>query len=359
MASVRSTIELVITGSTRGLGAAAAEARAMAERIAAAEDRVSDARRRSAEAESRVADVEARLAGARAQHTAALSQIGVAETNLEQARARGGLHHPADTGRGPTGGLRRGGASAETIARAEADIARVRTEADTAAQNLQRAEAQLERARANASRRAGDIAALEERLAQARGNAFRSSEDLARAERDLAATRRRGTDDMNRQRDGILGIFDALGRLADAFSGADGASTSLLSKLAALNSVFSTIGGPIVQAVVGLAQFAAIMGALGEIVGVVGGLIGQALAGVPALLLAIGAAAGTVFLGLDGIKKAAEVMTPAFDKLKASVSEVFVRQLTPAFRDLAAAIPKLTDGFRFIAVALSTASPSR
>jgi hypothetical protein len=158
---------------------------------------------------------------------------------------------------------------------------------------------------------------------------------------------------MNRQRDGILGIFDALGRLADAFSGADGASTSLLSKLAALNSVFSTIGGPIVQAVVGLAQFAAIMGALGEIVGVVGGLIGQALAGVPALLLAIGAAAGTVFLGLDGIKKAAEVMTPAFDKLKASISEVFVRQLTPAFRDLAAALPKLTDGFRFIAVALS------
>jgi NAD(P)-dependent dehydrogenase (short-subunit alcohol dehydrogenase family) len=52
MASVRSTIELVITGSTRGLGAAAAEARAMAERIAAAEDRVSDARRRSAEAET-------------------------------------------------------------------------------------------------------------------------------------------------------------------------------------------------------------------------------------------------------------------------------------------------------------------
>jgi hypothetical protein len=354
MASVRSVIELAVIGSTRGLNAAAAEARAMAERIAAAEDRVSDARRRSAEAESRVADVEARLAGARAQHTAALSQIGVAETNLARARENSsGSTTRLSQAEDRLEALRRGGASAETIARAEADIARVRTEADTAAQNLQRAEAQLERARANASRRAGDIAALEERLAQARGNAFRSSEDLARAERDLAAVRRRGTDDMNRQRDGILGIFDALGRLADAFSGADGASTSLLSKLAALNSVFSTIGGPIVQAVVGLAQFAAIMGALGEIVGVVGGLIGQALAGVPALLLAIGAAAGTVFLGLDGIKKAAEVMTPAFDKLKASVSEVFVRQLTPAFRDLAAAIPKLTDGFRFIAVALS------
>ena len=79
MASIRSTIELVITGSTRGLNAAAAEARAMAQRIAEAEDRVSDARRRSAEANSRVADVEARLNAARQQHQAALSQVGVAE----------------------------------------------------------------------------------------------------------------------------------------------------------------------------------------------------------------------------------------------------------------------------------------
>jgi predicted nucleic acid-binding Zn-ribbon protein len=354
VASVRSTIELIITGSTRGLGAAAAEARAMAERIAAAEDRVSDARRRSAEAESRVADVEGRLAGARAQHTAALSQIGVAETNLEQARARaGGSTTRLTQAEERLESLRRGGASAETIARAEADIARVRTEADTVAQNLQRAEAQLERARANASRRAGDIAALEERLAQARGNAFARSEDLARAERDLAAARRRGTDDMNRQRDGILGIFDALGRLADAFSGADGASTSLLAKMAALNSVFSTIGGPIVQAVAGLLQMVAILGALGEIVGVVGGLIGQALAGVPALLLAIGAAAGTVALGMDGIKKAAEVMKPAFDKLKAAVSDTFEKGLTPAFRQLASILPQLTPRFQGIAQALS------
>jgi hypothetical protein len=354
VASVRSTIELIITGSTRGLGAAAAEARAMAERIAAAEDRVSDARRRSAEAESRVADVEARLAGARAQHTAALSQIGVAETNLARARENSsGSTTRLSQAEERLEALRQGGASAETIARAEADIARVRTEADTAAQNLQRAEAQLERARANASRRAGDIAALEERLAQARGNAFRRSEDLARAERDLAAARRRGTDDLNRQRDGILGIFDALGRLADAFSGADGASTSLLSKLAALNSVFSTIGGPIVQAVVGLAEFAALAGAIGEIVGVLGGLIGQAFAGVPALLLAIGAAAGTVFIGLDGIKKAAEVMTPAFDKLKAAVSATFERGLTPAFQQLASILPQLTPRFQGIAQALS------
>lgn len=354
MASVRSTIDLVIYGATRGLNAAAAEARRMAERVAAAEDRVSDARRRSAEAESRVADVEARLAGARDRHTAALSQIGVAETNLARVRDQSGsattrLQQAEDR----LEALRRGGASAETIARAEADIARVRTEADTAAQNLQRAEAQLERARANASARAGDIAALEERLAQARGNAFRASEDLARAENDLNVIRRRGTNDLDRQRDGVLGVFDAFRNLAQAFSGADGASTSLLAKLGALHNLFSTIGGPIVQAVVGLLEFAAVMGAIVEIVGVVGGVIGQALAGVPALLLAIGAAAGTVALGMDGIKKAAEVMKPAFDKLKAAVSDTFQRALTPAFQQLASILPQLTPRFQGIAQALS------
>ena len=353
MASIRSTIDLIITGSTRGLNAAAAEARRTAERIAAAEDRVAEARRRSAEAESRVADVEARLAGARARHTAALNQIGVAETRLEALRANSAIRTSRlGEAEAELARVRQNGTS-EQIEAAERRIAQVRQEADLGARQLQAAEAQLERARANATARAGEITALEERLAQARGRAFRESEALAQAEERLRLIRRRGTDDINRQRDGILGIFDAFGRLAQAFSGADGASTSLLAKMAALNSVFSSIGGPIVQAVIGILEIIAVMGALGEIVGVVGGLIGQALAGVPALLLAIGAAAGTVALGMDGIKKAAEVITPAFDQLKRDVSEVFVRQLTPAFRDLAAALPKLTDGFRFIAVALS------
>jgi hypothetical protein len=269
VASVRSTIELVITGATRGLGAAAAEARAMAQRIAEAEDRVTEARRNQADASSRVAEAEARL---------------------------------------------------------------------------------------NQARRSGNpdaVAAASERLARARNDEFRSSEALAQAEARLAAVRRRGTDDMNRQRDGILGVFDAFSRLADAFSGADGASTSLLSKLGALNSVFSSIGGPIVQAVIGILEIIAVMGALGEIVGVVGGLIGQVFAGVPAILLAAAAAVGTVMLGLDGIKKAAQAAEPAFNRLKTAISGTFQRELTPVFKDLAGLLPKLTAGFQDIAVAIS------
>jgi predicted nucleic acid-binding Zn-ribbon protein len=355
MASVRSTIELVITGATRGLGAAAAEASAMADRIAAAEDKVSEARTRSAAAEDKVHVAEERLQAVRAGQEAALSRIGVAETNLERVRATAGEATTRLAGaQADLDAVRaRSGATAQEIADAESRVNQVRTESDQASRRLQAAEAQLASARANAARSSSQVASAEAEIRRARSEAVRASEDLARRENDLNAIRRRGTDDMDRQRSGILGIFDALGGLVDAFTGADGAATSLGAKMGALNSVFSSIGGPIVQSVVGLVQFAAILAAIGEIVGVVGGLIGQAFAGVPVLLLAAAAAAGTVALGLDGIKKAAQAAEPAFNKLKTAVSDVFIRQLTPAFRDLAAALPKLTDGFRFVAVALS------
>jgi hypothetical protein len=353
VASLRSTIELVITGSTRGLNAAAAEARAMAERIAAAEDRVSDARRRSAEANSRVAEVEARLNAARARSGEAARVVADAEARTADARTRS-LSSAGELSRAEADLARaRANGSSQEIAQAETRIQQARARAQTDARNLANLEQQLANARRSANSSSSAVTALEERLARARGQAFRASEDLARAENNLNATRRRGTDDMNRQRSGILGVFDALGRLADAFSGADGASTTLLSKMAALHSVFTSIGGPIVQAVVGILEFVAILGAAGEIIGVVGGLIGQVFAGVPAILLAAAAAAGTVALGLDGIKKAAEVMAPAFDKLKAAVSGTFQRELTPVFRDLAGLLPKLTSGFQDIAVALS------
>jgi hypothetical protein len=355
MASVRSTIELIITGSTRGLGAAAAEARAMAERIAAAEDRVSDARRRQAEANSRVAEAETRLNAARARSGQAAQAVADAESRTAQARSNS-LNSANELSRAEAelNNARANGSSQE-IAQAEERIRQARQRAQQDARNLATLEQQLATARSRQNSSSSAVAALEERLARARGQQFRASEDLARAENNLNATRRRGTDDMNRQRDGILGIFDALGRLADAFSGADGASTSLLNKMAALNSVFGSIGGPIIQAVVGILQFVAILGAAGEIVGVVGGLIGQALAGVPALLFAIGAAGGTVALGLDGIKKAAEAAAPAFGKLKAAVSDTFQRLLTPVFRELAAVIPVVTGGFTEMAGALSNA----
>jgi len=355
MASVRSTIELLITGSTRGLGAAAAEARAMADRVAAAEDRVSAARVRSAAAEERVRVVEERLSAARAQQEAALSRVGVAETNLARAReASLGSTTRLSQAQADLDAVRsRSGATTDEIAAAEERVTRVRQEADTAAARLQASEARLASARANADQSSARVAAAEAAINRARSDAIRASEDLARRENELNRIRRTGNNDIDRQRSGLLGVFDAVGRLADAFTGADGASTSFLSKMAALNSVVSSIGGPIVQAVVGVLELVAVMSALGEIVGIVGGLIGQVLGGVVPVLLTLGAAAGTVMLGLDGIQKAAEAAAPAFERLKAAVSGVFVQQLTPAFKELAGVLPQLTNGFKGIALAIS------
>lgn len=354
MASARGTINLIISATTRGLGAASAEAEAAARRVADAEDRVSAARTQSAAAEERVGAAEARLTAARAQQDAALSRIGVAETNLERVRTSSvSSATRLSQAESELDRLRANGGSASEIEAAENRVNEVRTQSDLAARHLQQAEAQLESARANGERSIARVQAAEAALNNARSNNIRASEAAARAENDLNNLRRRGNQDVDRQRDGILGLFDAFSRLGNAVTGADDAANKFLSTGSALQNVFAQIGGPIIQAVVGIVQFVAVMGAAIEIVGILGGLIGQVLAGAPAILLALAAAAGTVVLGMDGIKKAAEVLQPAFAKLKASVSDVFERALTPAFKQLAAIIPELTSGFDDVALSIS------
>ena len=80
-------------------------------------------------------------------------------------------------------------------------------------------------------------------------------------------------------------------------------------------------------------------------------LLTGALVALPGVLTAIVVPAAAVALGMDGIKKAAEAAKPAFDKLKATMSETFQNGMTPAFQDLAdnlfprlqAALPKVAD----------------
>ncbi|ASR84205.1 tail length tape measure protein [Rhodococcus phage Hiro] len=83
------------------------------------------------------------------------------------------------------------------------------------------------------------------------------------------------------------------------------------------------------------------------------GLVGSLLAGIPSLLAAAGVAAGVLALGWDGIKKAAESMGPAIDKLKESVSGVFEERLTPVFEKLSAALPQLEGGLKNVANGMS------
>lgn len=94
----------------------------------------------------------------------------------------------------------------------------------------------------------------------------------------------------------------------------------------------------------------AVFAAAAPVIGLVAGL----LAGLPSLVSAFGAGAGAIALGLDGITQAAQVMQPAFNDLKASVSGVFQQQLTPIFQQLNAIFPTLKAGMGQVATGLSS-----
>lgn len=88
------------------------------------------------------------------------------------------------------------------------------------------------------------------------------------------------------------------------------------------------------------------------------GLISTLIAGLPSLLFLAGAGFAAVALGMDGIKKAAEVMKPAVDKLKASLSATFERTMAPVFQDLLKLFPTLEGGLQRIAVGISQMAKS-
>lgn len=353
MASTRRTLELIIEGITNGLGRAVTEAEAAARAVEAAERNADRARVDAANTASRLATAEDALAVARARNDAAMSRVGVAETNL--ARVRAGANEGASRlaqAEAELDQIRARGGSSTEIENAERRIVQVRQEADLAARRTQAAEAALAAARANAIGSAARVEAAERRVAEARRLAETAGRRLSDAEAELI--RRRGElDDASNRGGGFRSFLAGLTSGVSTFRALGNLIGDTSTRLGGLGQVLGSLGGPIVQVVTGLAQIVAITALWVEIIGVLGGLVGQALGGIPALLLAITAAAGTVLLGMDGIKKAAEVLKPAFDKLKASVSDTFEKGLTPAFKQLAAVIPQLTPGFQNIARALS------
>lgn len=86
-----------------------------------------------------------------------------------------------------------------------------------------------------------------------------------------------------------------------------------------------------------------------QLVGAASGVLGVGIGA----LAAMGAAAATVKLGADGIKKAFEGTEPALDRLKAKVSATFQKELAPAVRDINQLLPQTTARFQGIAVAIS------
>ncbi|GAB4584399.1 hypothetical protein [Nocardia sp. IFM 10818] len=83
------------------------------------------------------------------------------------------------------------------------------------------------------------------------------------------------------------------------------------------------------------------------------GIVSGLLSGLPSLLAAAGIAAGALYLGFDGIKKAASQLGPAFNEMKAAVSGVFEQRMTPMFAQLQTLMPMLTEGMKGVASGLS------
>lgn len=92
------------------------------------------------------------------------------------------------------------------------------------------------------------------------------------------------------------------------------------------------------------AGYAVIAAAVVPLIPLVAGLLGTVTAAVtalPGLLTAVAAPIAAITLGLDGIKKAAEVLKAPFDGLKATMSAVNEKAFTPVFETLGKVFPSI------------------
>lgn len=142
-----------------------------------------------------------------------------------------------------------------------------------------------------------------------------------------------------------LGTF--FGQAAQSASGLAGQLGGALSQGA--TSAAGSILSLVTQMVVWVPLLTVAFGAIVYL----GGAIGALVAAIPVLAAAIGAPIAAIILGFDGIKKAAQQLSPEVDKLKARLSSTFTKELTPAFKELAKVFPALSDGLNTVAKQVS------
>ncbi|QFG04601.1 tape measure protein [Mycobacterium phage Keziacharles14] len=111
---------------------------------------------------------------------------------------------------------------------------------------------------------------------------------------------------------------------------------------------FGNAGKKILGLSRGMWMFTGIVAIAAPLIGIVAGL----LAGLPSLIGAFGAGIAVVALGMDGIKKAAEVFTPVLDQVKAAISSTFQTGLTPVFTQLAGLLTSITPNLQNVATGL-------
>lgn len=139
-----------------------------------------------------------------------------------------------------------------------------------------------------------------------------------------------------------------MGQAANAASNLAGQIGSSL--VGALQSAGSSLTSLILSMVLWIPLLS---GAAGAIL-FLGGAIAAGLGGLPVALTALGAPIAAVILGFDGIKKAAQQLSPEVDKLKARLSSTFAKELTPVFAQLKQLFPVISDGLNGAAKGVST-----
>lgn len=174
----------------------------------------------------------------------------------------------------------------------------------------------------------------------------------------------------------MLGAFqvaarDIGGLFTDAFNGIRSAGASLFSGfsrdgLAAVTGVgegaktmaeaFSSVGlnaGSAATSILKFAGYGTLIAEAGAGITAAWGAASTAIAAVPAAIGLIAAPIAAVVVGMDGIKRAAKSIEPAFNSLKASISATFEKGLTPVFKNLATNLfPTLQTGLNGIANAM-------
>lgn len=143
---------------------------------------------------------------------------------------------------------------------------------------------------------------------------------------------------------------NSLSRVRDAVTGLASDASRAASTNSRIPSVPTDYGG--------LAAYAALAAAATLAIGPALGLISSALVSLPGLIAGVAAPVGALTLGMDGLKKAAEVLKQPFEDLKTSMSDVNMKLFTPVFETLGKVIPTLKTGLPAVSQGLAQMAQS-
>jgi len=120
-----------------------------------------------------------------------------------------------------------------------------------------------------------------------------------------------------------------------------------------LSKGLSSFGSGLASIITTMLAWVPLLSVIGGLIMFIGGALAAAFVGLPVVITAVAAPIAAIALGLDGIKKAAKQLEPAFDRIKARLSDTFEKTLTPVFKNLNKLMPALSEGLNGVALSVS------